>query len=776
MHCASCAGIIERTLKKIDGVEQADVNFATETLLVDYDEQKTDLETWGGVLKPLGYALNDPEAEAATMHHGEHDHTGGTKQEKQVELDTLRREVMSGLPLAFFSLVVMAWDVFSGQSFRWLPMMEESVATIIRQLLPLFATYVLFAIGRPYLAGVWRFFRYGSANMDTLIGIGTLVAYLYSVAVTLFESSLASYIDTENTYYDITIVVIVFITLGKYLEARARLKTGDAIEKLLHLQAKTALLVEGGEEREVSLAEVKTGDHIRVKPGTKVPVDGVVVDGQSAVDESMLTGEPLPVDKAEGDSVTGGTININGSFVFRATRVGEETMLSHIIRLVERAQGSKAPIQKLADRISAVFVPVTIGIAVVSLGAWLLIGSSFMPFSQALSFGLLSFVGVLVIACPCALGLATPTAIIVGVGRGAREGILIKDAATLEHLSSVDTLVLDKTGTITTGRPTLTAFQNLTREHRDEELFSILGSLERHSEHPLSRAIVEGVEGRHVDFSDVERFSIIEGKGIKGLIGGKEYFAGNMKLLDELGIPFKKNLIREYTDKGGTPIVLADRKEPLGLFIVSDTVKLEAKEAVRTIQDMGIHVVMLTGDDERAARHIAGQVGIRHVIAEVLPDEKQEKIIALQKEGKKVAMVGDGVNDAPALAQATVGIAMATGTDVAIESAGIALLRGDMGKLVRAIGLSRATMQTVRENLFFAFIYNVLGIPLAAGLFYPFFGVLLNPVFAGLAMALSSVSVVTNSLRLRMKSLTSRNRLYDMGKKALGIVYFKERS
>lgn len=773
MHCASCAGIIERTLKKIDGIEQADVNFATETLSLRYDEASADPKTWADVLKPLGYSLTDPAAEVSGKHHDGHDHTGGTKTEKEAELETLRHEVVSGLPLALFSLIVMAWDIFSGDSFRWFPMMGEGTQVFIGQLLPLFATYVLFAIGRPYLVGVWRFLRYGSANMDTLIGIGTLVAYLYSVSVTLFETALTPYIDTGIAYYDITIIVIVFITLGKYLEARARLKTGDAIEKLLHLQAKTALLVEGNEEREVPLADVRTGDLIRVKPGTKVPVDGVVVDGHSAVDEAMLTGEPLPVDKSEGDNVTGGTININGSFVFRATRVGEETMLSHIITLVERAQGSKAPIQKLADRISAVFVPVTIGIAFVALGTWLIAGTFFMPFGEALSFGLLSFVGVLVIACPCALGLATPTAIIVGVGRGAREGILIKDAATLEKLSSIDTLVLDKTGTITTGRPTLTAFQNLGSRHTDDELFSILGSLERHSEHPLSRAIVEGVEERHIDFSDVDRFSIIEGKGIKGIVDGKEYYAGSMKLLDGLDIPFKKILLDAHVSRGGTPIILADHKEALGFFIVSDTVKLEAKEAVRVIRKMGIRIVMLTGDDERAARHIADQVGIKDIIAEVLPDEKQEKIIALQKEGRIVAMAGDGVNDAPALAQADVGIAMATGTDVAIESAGIALLRGDVSKLVRAFALSRATMQTVRENLFFAFVYNALGIPLAAGLFYPFFGILLNPVFAGLAMALSSVSVVTNSLRLRMKSLTRESLLTSIRKKAQGIVYFK---
>jgi Cu2+-exporting ATPase/Cu+-exporting ATPase len=588
--------------------------------------------------------------------------------------------------------------------------------------------------------------------MDTLIGIGTVAAYLYSFAVTAFEDVLKPFINVDNTYYDVTIIVITFIALGKYLEARSKIKTGDAIEKLLNLQAKTALIIRDGKEVEVPVAEVTHGDSIIVKPGAKIPVDGVIIEGSSYIDESMVTGEPMPAQKKIGDSVVAGTINTSGSFTFKATKVGSETLLAQIIKMVEEAQGSKAPIQALADKISSIFVPIVLVIAFLTLGTWLVFGTNTLGFSQALSFGLVSFVGILVIACPCALGLATPTAIIVGVGKGAREGILIKDAATLEKLHKVDTVIVDKTGTITIGKPTLVDIQNLSTLKNDE-LVSILASLEKKSEHPIAHAIVNYAQEKNILLQDVSNFEGLQGKGLKGSINNLDYFVGNTKLIQDIGLAFDSSKLEEYTAQGKTPVILATKKEVLGFVMVADEIKEHSKQAITDLHKLGIKVVMLTGDDERAAKHMASLVGIDDVVAHVLPQDKLAKIKELQSQGHIVAMAGDGVNDAPALAQADVGIAMGTGTDVAIESAGITLLGGDISKLVKAIKLSKMTMRGIKQNLFWAFFYNIVGIPLAAGVFYPFFGWLLSPVFAGFAMAMSSVSVVSNSLRIKSMKL-----------------------
>ena len=590
--------------------------------------------------------------------------------------------------------------------------------------------------------------------MDTLIGIGTSVAFIYSFVVTAFEDSLKTFVDVNSIYYDVTIVVITFIALGKYLEARSKIKTGDAIEKLLNLQAKTALVSLDGIEKEIPIEEVKHGDLIIVKPGGKIPVDGVITEGESFIDESMVSGEPMPVKKKIGDGVVAGTINTTGSFTFRATKVGSETLLAHIIKMVEEAQGSKAPIQALADKISGVFVPVVLVLSFVTLGVWLLVGTETLGFAAALSLGLTAFVGILVIACPCALGLATPTAIIVGVGKGAKEGILIKDAATLEKLHKVDTVVVDKTGTLTRGKPELVSIRNFSEGGKqDKELVSILATLEKKSEHPIAHAIIEYAKTHNVDTLPVENFETIKGKGLKGAVAGMEYFVGNAKLAAELQLVVDVSSFEKETTQGKTPIILMTKKEVLGVFMIADAIKQESVEAIRNLHKLGIKVVMLTGDDKNTAKAIANEVGIDEVFAEVLPDEKQNKIKELQNEGRIVAMAGDGVNDAPALAQADVGIAMATGTDVAIETAGITLLHGDVSKLVKAIKLSKMTMRGIRQNLFFAFIYNIVGIPIAAGVLYPLYGWMLSPVFAGLAMALSSVSVVGNSLRLKSMKL-----------------------
>lgn len=751
MHCASCAGIIEKTLKKTEGVQSAEVNYGTETAKVAFDSSKTNAKDLSNKIEPLGYSLVADASSAEDMgmsadEHAAHLGMNQPKKEKLAEVSDMRSKVFSALPLAAIAALIMIWDILA--QYGAVPEMSSALEEFFHHLLPLMATYVLFVVGKPYLLGFYRFLRYGKANMDTLIGIGTVAAFLYSFAVTAFEDVLKPFINVEYQYYDVTIVVITFIALGKYLEARSKIKTGDAIEKLLNLQAKTALVIRDGKEIEISANDVRRGDIIIVKPGAKIPVDGVIAEGASFIDESMVTGEPMPAHKKAGDLVVAGTINTTGSFTFKATKVGSETLLAQIIKMVEEAQGSKAPIQALADKISSIFVPIVLVIAFLSLGAWLIVGSQYLGFAQALSFGLVSFVGILVIACPCALGLATPTAIIVGVGKGAKEGILIKDAATLEKLHKVNTVVVDKTGTITKGKPALVDIMNLS-ELKDADLVSILASLEKKSEHPIAHAVVSYAQEKNISVSEVSKFESIQGKGLKGTIAGVEYFVGNAKLMKDLGVSFDSVKIEQFTAQGKTPVILATKEKVLGFAMVADEIKAESIEAIKNLHALGIKVVMLTGDDERAAKYIGSLVGIDDVIAHVMPQDKLAKIKELQSQGRIVAMAGDGVNDAPALAQADVGIAMGTGTDVAIESAGITLLGGDISKLVKAIKLSKITMRGIKQNLFWAFIYNIVGIPLAAGALYPVFGWLLNPVFAGFAMAMSSVSVVSNSLRIK---------------------------
>ncbi|MFA5999884.1 MAG: heavy metal translocating P-type ATPase [Candidatus Paceibacterota bacterium] len=758
MHCASCASIIERTVKKIDGVEDIAVNSGTENAKISFDINKTNVEAFNQKLEPLGYSLMNTDSHnmsAGEMGMSEDEHRAHlglsqTKKEKLEEIQDMRLKVMSAIPLAIISVFIMAWEILA--QYNLVGQMSYTLEEFFHHLLPIMATYILFVVGKPYLLGFYRFLRHGKANMDTLIGIGTVSAFVYSFIVTAFEDSLQTFVNVDATYYDVTIIVITFIALGKYLEARSKIKTGDAIEKLLNLQAKTALVIRGGEELEIPIDQVMHDDLIIVKPGGKIPVDGVITEGSSFIDESMVTGEPMPEQKKVGDLVVSGTMNTSGSFTFKATKVGSETLLSQIIKMVEDAQGSKAPIQALADKISSIFVPVVLVVAFTTLLVWLLVGSRYLGFSQALSFGLTSFVGILVIACPCALGLATPTAIIVGVGKGAKEGILVKDAATLEKLHKVDTVIVDKTGTITIGKPTLVDIQNFSGL-KDDEFISILASLEKKSEHPIALAVINYAVDKNIKTKEISNFENLEGRGIQGIIDGVNYFVGNVKLAQERNLNLDITKIEQYTAQGKTPVILTTSDKVLGFVMVSDEIKIESKQAIADLHKLGIKVVMLTGDDEKAAKYMASLVGIDEVVAHVMPADKLAKIKELQGEGRIVAMAGDGVNDAPALAQADVGIAMGTGTDVAIESAGITLLHGDISKLVKAIKLSKITMRGIKQNLFWAFIYNVVGIPLAAGAFYPIFGWLLSPVFAGFAMAMSSVSVVSNSLRIKSKKL-----------------------
>jgi len=761
MHCASCAFIIKDKLSGVDGVESCDVNVATEKATISYDKEKTNLTTLSEHIKPLGYELAVPKPEKHVMpdgtvmegmegmDHSEHLGLNQSKEEKLQELAAQKVKVNFVLPVSLTVFAVMMWGILASsvENIPMVPISEE----IMSKILFVLASITLFWIGRPFLEGVVRFVKYRVANMDTLIGLGALTAYVYSTVLVLFPELIERFGLPEANYFDVAIVVVGFVFYGKYLEARSKIKTGEAIEKLMDLQAKTALVERDGKEVEIPISEVVIGDIIIVKPGGKIPVDGVVTEGKSALDESMITGESMPIDKAVGDTVIGGTINKQGALKVKATKIGSDTLLASIIKMVEQAQGSRAPIQRVADSISSVFVPTVLVIAVVAFVVWAVVGSQFMPTTEAITNGMLAFVGILVIACPCALGLATPTAIIVGVGRGAENGILIKNAESLEKLHKVNTIVVDKTGTITKGKPEVTEVTVVAKKEKLNEAsaLALLGALEMSSEHPLAVAILEAAKARSLQFAKVEEFMSIEGMGLSGTIAGKKYYAGNVALMNKLKLDFDETIVTTLAKQGKTPILFANETEVLAIIAIADKIKDEAVLALKQLHKLGIRVVMLTGDNKNTAQYIADQVGIDKIFAEVLPQEKAERITELQKQGLIVAMAGDGVNDAPALAQSDVGIAMGTGTDVAIETADITLLGGDIAKIPHAIALSKKTMATIKQNLFWAFIYNVVGIPLAAGVFYPIWGILLNPAFAGLAMALSSVSVVTNSLRLR---------------------------
>lgn len=765
MHCASCASIIKRKLEKIPGIEKADVNLPAESAEVSMSSP-VGTEAMNAAISPLGYtvvekggghdmskmdhnmgAMTTSDTQDPKSPHYGHDmgavvtSDSAKKAEKLEELEKLRQKTYFVMPIALIIFALMIWDLLS-REFGLLPSLPISMMAFNR-LSFILATPIMFWIGQPYIQGMLRFIKHRVANMDSLIGIGTLVAYTYSSILLLFPEINSFLQAPEGLYFDVTIVVIGFITLGKYLETRSKLKTGEAIEKLLGLQAKTALVLRSGQEIEVTLSEVVVGDIVIVKPGAKIPVDGEITMGETSVDESMLTGEPLPVDKTVGDKVVGGTLNKQGSIQLRATIVGEGTVLSQIIKMVESAQGSKAPIERLTDSISAVFVPIVLVLAVLVFIVWTVLGNPML--------GLLSFVGILVIACPCALGLATPTAIIVGVGKAAEKGILVKNAEELEKLRAVDFIVLDKTGTLTKGTPSVTHFRMVV-EGKENNL-QILASLESQSEHPLARSIVEYAKSKDLKTVPVTGFVAISGQGLKGKIGKTEYYAGNTRLMNELGLQVEKSTLEAFAKEGATPIMLADKKQVLTYLGISDTLKDESSQAIADLHKLGLRVAMLTGDHQLTAEHIAKQVGIDRVFAEVLPADKADHVKKLQAEGHKVAMVGDGVNDAPALATADVGIAMGTGTDVAIESAGLTLLGGNLERLPQAIKLSRSTFSVIKQNLFWAFFYNIIGIPIAAGVLYPLYGLMLNPGIAGAAMAFSSVSVVTNSLRLKATRL-----------------------
>jgi Cu+-exporting ATPase len=725
MHCASCANIITRGLKKVPGVTEANVNYATHKAVITHEADATP-DALIAAVKAKGYGAaphsDDPHAQA---------------RRERAEYDAQKSFFLTSLAFAVPAFLIGMLFMADGLLYvGW----ELPNAAFILFLL---ATPVQFYAGWQFYTGAWSALRARSANMDTLIALGTSAAYFYSVYLLFIAGE-------DLQYFEISAVLITLVLLGKLLEAKAKGKTSDAIRKLMQLAPKTATVMRNNQPVEIPIEDVVAGDILLVRPGERVPVDGTITQGSSSVDESMLTGESIPVEKGVGSAVIGGTINKHGSFQFTATKVGKDTTLAHIVALIEDAQGQKAPIQRFADVISGYFVPIVILIALATFGVWYMLGETF-------SFALSTAIAVLVIACPCALGLATPTAIMVGTGRGAQAGILIKGGEALESAHKVKAVVFDKTGTITQGAPSVTEIIAV-HPIGEEKLLHIAATIERDSEHPLAEAIVRYAKEKNVAVGEASHFQAVPGHGITARIGHLQFLFGNTKLMAQHRVEVPENArqaMERLESEGKTVMLLATTTKLLGLVAVADTIKPTSTEAVARLQSMGIDVYMITGDNARTARAIAKQAGIpeTHVFAEVLPQDKAANVARLQEGGRKVAMVGDGVNDAPALAKADIGIAMGSGTDVAMETGNVVLMKDDLRDVPKALRLSRLTMRKIRENMFWALVYNVIGIPVAAGVFYASTGYLLSPILAGGAMALSSVSVVGNSLLLKRARL-----------------------
>ncbi|WP_160720590.1 heavy metal translocating P-type ATPase [Bacillus sp. USDA818B3_A] len=719
MTCAACANKIEKRLNKLDGVGKATVNFAIETVLVEYNPEQVSVSEMKEAITKLGYTLEQTK-----------ENTGEQVDHRQKEIEKQQGKFIFSLILSFPLLWAMV-SHFEFTRFIWLPdmLMNPWVQLAL-------ATPVQFVVGKQFYVGAYKALRNKSANMDVLVALGTSAAYFYSLYLSI--NSIGSGSHMVELYYETSAVLITLILLGKLFEAKAKGRSSEAIKKLMGLQAKNATVVRDGQEMLIPIEEVLEGDIVYVKPGEKVPVDGEIVEGRSALDESMLTGESIPIDKTIGDNVIGSTINKNGFLKIKATKVGKDTALAQIIKVVEEAQGSKAPIQRLADVISGIFVPIVVGIAIITFLVWYFAVNP-GDFADALE----KFIAVLVIACPCALGLATPTSIMAGSGRAAEFGILFKGGEHLETTHRLDTIILDKTGTVTNGKPSLTDV--ILAEAIDEkEFLKLVGTAERNSEHPLAEAIVEGIKEKGIELGASDSFEAIPGFGIQSMVNSKQLFIGTRRLMAKHNINVKDELIKmENLEKQGkTAMLVAIDGRFAGIVAVADTIKETSKEAISRLHSMGLDVVMITGDNTQTAQAIANQVGIKKVIAEVLPEGKAEEVKKLQQAGKKVAMVGDGINDAPALATADIGMAIGTGTDVAMEAADITLIRGDLTSIADAIFMSKKTITNIKQNLFWALAYNVIGIPIAAAGF-------LAPWLAGAAMAFSSVSVVLNALRLQ---------------------------
>lgn len=726
MTCAACAVSVESMLKSAPGVANASVNYANQSAFVEYDSSKTTPAGLQEVVRSIGYDLvvdvNDPQA---------------------VQEEAQSKHYKSVKNRALWSLVLSIPVVIIGMFFMDMPY-GNHISMVL-------AAPVVFYFGRNFFINAWKQAKFGKANMDTLVAVSTGVAFLFSVFNTFFPDFWHARGIHAHVYFEAAAVVVTFISLGKLLEERAKAGTSSAIKKMMGLQPKTVRVIVDGSEQEIPISSVQSGSIVLVRPGEKIPVDGVVKSGSSFVDESMITGEPVPVEKTEGGKAFAGTVNQKGSFQMIAQQVGSATLLSHIIKMVQEAQGSKAPVQKLVDKVAGIFVPVVIGISVLTFIVWMIFGGE-----NAFTHALLTSITVLVIACPCALGLATPTAIMVGVGKGAENNILIKDAESLELAHQVNAVILDKTGTITEGKPMVTDLF-WSSETEAKELADILYSLEVQSEHPLADAVSAALKARHdINRVSIHSFESLTARGVKGAYSGDVYFVGNQKLMNENGIAIQEkiaSLSARWQSEAKTVVYFANAHEILALVGIADKVKASSKEAVRALKKKGIEVYMLTGDNGQTARAVANEVGITNFEAEVLPSEKASYVAKLQKEGKIVAMVGDGINDSQALAQADVSIAMGKGSDIAMDVAKMTLITSDLQSIPKALTLSSKTVNGIRQNLFWAFIYNVIGIPLAAGVLYPVNGFLLDPMIAGAAMALSSVSVVANSLRLKAARL-----------------------
>ena len=722
MSCASCAARVDKTLNGLPGVQEASVNYASATAQVSYDAEVCSPLILKAAVQHAGYdLLIDAQEEASDEAEKAH----------LARYENLKKRTLWAIVLAVPIMVLsMVW-----MDVRW-----------VNYVVWLLATPVVFVLGRGFFISAWKQLKHGTCNMDTLVALSTGIAYLFSVFNLFFPAFWLERGIKPHVYFEASSVIIAFIMLGRLLEERAKRNTSAAIRKLIGLQPKTVTIYTSEGERILPVTAIRQGDVVVVKPGERIAVDGVVSEGQSYVDESMLSGEPVPVRKQKNSKVFAGTINQKGAFRFVADKIGQDTLLAQIIRMVQDAQGSKAPVQKLVDKIASVFVPTIITIALISFVAWMVLAPE-----NGFTHGILALVTVLIIACPCALGLATPTAIMVGIGKGAEHGILIKNAESLEVAKQIDTVVLDKTGTLTEGRPKVTDVAWLGDEERSK---AILYSLEKKSEHPLAEAVLAFL--KNVKAMEVNRFGVLDGRGVEGFLDGKKYYAGNLALLQERGIQMDASLLvkaEKWMAEAKTVIALADEEKALGILAITDQLKSTSAQAIEELHRQGIEVWMLTGDQPEAAREVAKQAGITHFKAGVLPQEKAMFIQELQAKGKKVAMVGDGINDSAALAQADLSIAMGHGTDIAMDTAMVTILSSDLVKISETIRLSQLTVRTIHQNLFWAFFYNLIGVPIAAGVLYPVCGFLLNPMIGGAAMAFSSVSVVTNSLRLRKKSI-----------------------
>jgi Cu+-exporting ATPase len=733
MGCASCASTIEKAIQSVSGVTECQVNFGAEQATVQYNPQQTNLKTIQAAVADAGYQAFPLEE----MNAGQADEE---KKSRQAETLDLKRKIWVGGIISGLLVLGMIPEIFGIN----IPLIPHGLSNPWLQLI--LTTPVLFWCGQSFFIAGWKAFKRHTATMDTLIALGTGVAYFYSLFVLLFPSFFTAEGLMPHVYFEVAAAVTTLILLGRLFENIAKGETSEAIRKLIGLQAKTARVIRNGKELDIPIEEVILKDIILVRPGEKIPVDGEIIEGSSTIDEAMVTGESVAVKKQSGDEVIGATLNQTGSFKFRATRVGKDTVLAQIVKMVQQAQGSKAPIQKLADKVTAWFVPAVIAIAILTFIVWFNVMGN-------ITLAMITTVGVLIIACPCALGLATPTSIMVGTGKGAENGILIKGADSLELAHQIKTIVLDKTGTLTQGKPTVTNFLTVKgiADQNELNLLKLAASLERNSEHPLAEAVVRYAQSQAVKLEKVEQFQAIAGSGVQGIVERKLIQIGTQLWMQEMGIDTKslESDKNTWENEKKTVVWLAVAGQIQAIMGIADALKPSSAATVKAFKKLGLEVVMLTGDNQTTAEAIAAEVGIVRVLAQVRPEQKAAKIQELQAEGKIVAMVGDGINDAPALAQADVGIAIGTGTDVAIAASDITLISGDLQGIVTAIQLSHATMQNIRQNLFFAYIYNIAGIPIAAGILFPFFGWLLSPIIAGAAMALSSVSVVTNALRLR---------------------------